>query len=203
MKFLIKIEEAVDNLILNFIEKMKHATPHSFYVAVDWIKHSPQLVKKHLKTYQAKVRIFFLKFIGYGQHYTTMLKGHFIAVMIYLRSDDFKQRNKLEMVQSSPVEGDEVYYKSPIFEFRFDKTLDISGIYDNIMIYDKNNNALSVNKRTSTFNKLSNDYGSAQFVMLNNLTVGDSYRAVISGALKDKEGVPLTDGITINFIAFF
>lgn len=100
MKFLIKIEEAVDNLILNFIEKMKHATPHSFYAAVDWVKHSPQLVKKQIKIYQPKVRVFFLKFIGYGQHYTTIIKGQFVGVMIYLKSDEFKQRNKLEMALS-------------------------------------------------------------------------------------------------------
>ena len=64
MKFLIKIEEAVDNLILNFIEKMKHATPHSFYAALDWVKHSPQLVIKQIKIYLPKVRVFIFKFIG-------------------------------------------------------------------------------------------------------------------------------------------
>jgi len=82
LKFLIKIEEAVDNLILNFIKKMKQATPHSFYAAIDRVKHSPQLVKKQIKVYQPKVRVFFLKFIGYSQHYTTIVKGQFVGVMV-------------------------------------------------------------------------------------------------------------------------
>lgn len=98
MKFLIKIEEAIDNLILNFIEKMKHATPHFVYDTIDWLKHSPDLVKKKIKVYQPKIRVFFLKIIGYTQHYTTMIKGHFVGVMIYLKSDEFKSRNKVEMV---------------------------------------------------------------------------------------------------------
>lgn len=98
MKFLVKIEEAIDNLILNFIEKMKHATPHFVYDSINWAKHSPELVKKIIKTYQPKVRVFFLKIVGYTQHYVTLVKGQFVGVMIYLKSDEFKNRNKVEMV---------------------------------------------------------------------------------------------------------
>jgi flagellar basal body-associated protein FliL len=77
---------------------MKSSTPHSIYAALDWIKQSPQLAKKKHKVYHSKVRVFFLKFIGYSDHYTTMVKGHFVGVMIYLKSNEFKQRNKAEMV---------------------------------------------------------------------------------------------------------
>jgi len=98
LKFLVKIEEAVDNLILTFIEKMKHATPHFVFDTIEWFKHSPQLAKKIVKIYQPKVRVFFLKIIGYSEHYTTMIKGHFVGVMIYLKSEEFKSRNKVEMV---------------------------------------------------------------------------------------------------------
>ncbi len=100
MKFLIKIEEAIDNLIMTFIEKMKAATPHFVFKSIDWIKHSPQLVKKKAGVYVPKIRIFFLKVIGYSQHYTTIVKGHIVGVQIYLRSDEFKQRNKVEMIVS-------------------------------------------------------------------------------------------------------
>ena len=100
MKFLIKIEEAIDKVILNFIEKMKHATPQSFYSAMSNAKQSPVLLKNKFKFYQQKIQIFFLKFIGYSQHYTTMFKGLFVGMMIYLKSDEFKQRNKLEMILS-------------------------------------------------------------------------------------------------------
>lgn len=98
MKFLIKIEEAVDQFILNFIEKMKQATPHFVFETLEWFKHSPDLVKKKIKIYQPKVRVFFLKIIGYSQHYITMVKGQFVGVMIYLKSDEFKNRNKVEMI---------------------------------------------------------------------------------------------------------
>lgn len=98
MKFLIKIEEAIDKLILNFIEKMKSVTPQSVFDKIEWLKHSPQLFQKKIKDYQPKVRVFFLKIIGYSQHYTTIVKGQFVGVMIYLKSDEFKNRNKLEMV---------------------------------------------------------------------------------------------------------
>ena len=98
MKFLIKIEEAIDKLILNFIDKMKQATPHSIYAAKDKVKNSPSVLKKKFEGYLARLRILFLKFIGYFQHYTTMFKGYFVGVMIYLKSDEFKQRNKLEII---------------------------------------------------------------------------------------------------------
>jgi hypothetical protein len=98
LKFLVKIEETIDKLILNFIEKMKHATPHFVFDTIEWFKHSPDLVKKKIKVYQPKVRIFFLKIIGYSQHYTTIVKGQFVGVMIYLKSDEFKNRDKVEMV---------------------------------------------------------------------------------------------------------
>lgn len=98
MKFLVKIEETIDKLILNFVEKMKHATPHFVFDTIEWFKHSPDLAKKTIKVYQPKVRIFFLKIIGYSQHYVTIVKGQFVGVMIYLKSDEFKNKNKVEMV---------------------------------------------------------------------------------------------------------
>ena len=98
MKFLIKIEEAIDQLILTFVEKMKGATPHFVFKSIDGIKHSPDLAKKLVKTYSPKVRIFFLKVVGYTEHYTTMIRGHVVGVLIYLRSEEFKNRNKVEMV---------------------------------------------------------------------------------------------------------
>ena len=98
MKFLIKIEEAIDKLILNFIEKMKDLTPQSVFDKIEWIKHAPGLIKKKIKDYQPKVRICFLKVIGYSQHYTTIIKGQFVGVMIYLKSDEFKNQNKFELL---------------------------------------------------------------------------------------------------------
>lgn len=113
MKFLIKIEEAINNLILNFIEKIKHAIPKSFFTAIEKIKCFPPLVKKYLVTYFSKIHILFLKAIGFSQNYTTMLKGYFVGLMIYLKSNEFKQRNKLE-IALSPIKK---IRTAPIFSF--------------------------------------------------------------------------------------
>lgn len=98
MKFLIKIEEAIDSFILSFIEKMKKATPHFIFDAIDWVKHTPDLAKKKSKIYAPKVRILFLKVVGYSQHYVTLIRGHIVGVLIYVRSEEFKKRDKKEMV---------------------------------------------------------------------------------------------------------
>ena len=98
MKFLIKIEEAIDSLILSFVEKMKKATPHFVFKSLDWIKHTPDHIKHLLKTYQPKLKIMMLKTIGYTQHYTTMVSGVFIGALIYLKSEEFKKADKVEMV---------------------------------------------------------------------------------------------------------
>ena len=98
MKFLIKIEEAIDSLILSFVEKMKKATPHFVFQTFDWIKHTPQHSKALVKKYQPKLKIMMLKTVGYTEHYTTILRGLFIGVLIYLKSEEFKKANKVEMV---------------------------------------------------------------------------------------------------------
>lgn len=98
MKFLIKIEEAIDQFILNFIEKVKQATPHFVFASIDWVKSSPKLMKKKIDSFTPKVRIFYLKSIGYTEHYTTMVRGHIVGVLIYLRSEEFKKKDKVEMM---------------------------------------------------------------------------------------------------------
>jgi hypothetical protein len=97
LKFLIKLEEAIDNIIINLIDKIKKGTPHSVYNAIDWVKHIPELSIKNLKIIQAKLRIFLLKFIGYSKHYTTMLRGHLITINLYFKSDEFKKANKVDL----------------------------------------------------------------------------------------------------------
>ena len=99
LKFLIKIEEAIDNTILNLIEKMKKATPHSVYAAIDWCKKTPALLKTFfVKKVVPKLRIYMLKFVGYSQHYMTLIQGKLIAINLYLKSDEFKKANKAELI---------------------------------------------------------------------------------------------------------
>lgn len=102
MKFLIKIEEVIDALILKFIEKMKHATPHFVYATKDWITHSPQLLKSKISHYWPKIRLVLVKSVGYFQHYFTMFRGHIVGFLIYLKSDEFKAANKVELI-TAPI----------------------------------------------------------------------------------------------------
>ena len=98
MKFLIKIEEAIDNTILSLIEKMKKATPHFIFASIAWCKHSPALIKTFIaKKVVPKLRIYMLKFVGYSQHYMTLARGQIIAVNLYFKSDEYKNANKLDL----------------------------------------------------------------------------------------------------------
>lgn len=98
MKFLIKIEEAMDKFILAMIAHLKELTPEFVFGAFFVIVGLPALIKKKVKATQPKIRIFFLKLVGYTDHYTTMIRGHLVGFLIYLRSEEFKKKNKVEMV---------------------------------------------------------------------------------------------------------
>lgn len=110
-------------------------------------------------------------------------------------------RNRLEMIDNYPADGGAVHFDAPVFEFRFDKTIDYSNIKNQIKVYDKDNNELTISTRSSKYNQLSNGYGNAMIVLQNDLTVGETYRAVISGELRDKENLPLNEDITLTFTA--
>lgn len=98
MKFLIKIEEALDKLILAALDKLKGLTPEPFFEIYQWLLTTPALLKKRKEKVVSKLRIQYLKFLGYTEHYTTMFRGHFVGYLIYLRSEEFKNKNKVEMV---------------------------------------------------------------------------------------------------------
>ncbi len=110
-------------------------------------------------------------------------------------------RNRLEIIDYFPASNGTVHYESPVFEFRFDKTIDISDVYNEITVYDSNNTVLTVNKRSCQFNKLSNGYGNAVIALTNDLTVGEKYRAVLSGELRDTENLPMAEDMEIEFYA--
>lgn len=100
MKFLIKIEEAIDKLILTFVEKVKHAIPSFVFESISWFKHLPALLKLQAGKYAPKLRIIGLKIVGHAQHYITIIKGQFVGISIYLKSDEFKQANKADLILS-------------------------------------------------------------------------------------------------------
>lgn len=98
MKFLLKIEEAMDRMILNLMARLKGMTPEALSWAFHELVALPVTIKKKIKNLQSKFRIFFLKLIGYTDHYTTMVRGHLVGFLIYLRSEEFKKKDKVEMV---------------------------------------------------------------------------------------------------------
>jgi hypothetical protein len=110
-------------------------------------------------------------------------------------------RNRLELIDQFPADGGNIHYASPTFEFRFDNVLDYSDIYNQITVTDSKGNAVSVNKRSSKFNQLSNGYGNAVFAITSNLTVGEKYHVKLSGELRDRENLPLETDIEYDFTA--
>ena len=121
--------------------------------------------------------------------------------------EDFKftfrtlARNRLEMIDNYPVDGGAVHYSAPVFEFRFDKTIEYSDYKNQIKVYDKNNNELALNPRSTKFNQLSSGYGNAMVVLQKDLVVGETYRAVVSGELRDKENLPMVTNVELTFVA--
>ena len=110
-------------------------------------------------------------------------------------------RNRLEMIDNYPVDGGAVHYSAPVFEFRFDKTIEYSDYKNQIKVYDKDNNELALNSRSTKFNQLSNGYGNAMVVLQKDLVVGETYRAVVSGELRDKENLPMVTDVELTFVA--
>lgn len=97
LKFLIKIEEALDGLILNIIEKTKKATPSFVYDFIHFIKHLPDTISAKAKFYQPKLRILMLKAIGYTEHYTDIFKNFFTSKIKFLKSEEFKKADKFKL----------------------------------------------------------------------------------------------------------
>ncbi|MEG0559461.1 MAG: T9SS type A sorting domain-containing protein [Muribaculaceae bacterium] len=110
-------------------------------------------------------------------------------------------RNRLDLIQSFPEDAGQIHYEASALEFRFDKKLYAKNIYDQITIYDKDNNIIPINKRSSSSNKLTNGYGNVIIVLNGNLNIGQQYKVVLDGTIKDVDGIPLTDTKTFNFKA--
>lgn len=110
-------------------------------------------------------------------------------------------RERLEVIANYPIDGGSIHYAKPALEFRFDLKLSGGEALDHIKVYDKDNNELAVNKRTTKYNQLTNGYGNLSVVLTNNLTVGETYRAVLSGALRDAENLALIDDVEVTFTA--
>ena len=119
----------------------------------------------------------------------------------FIFSFSTKDRDRLELLDQFPADGGTVHYASPTLEFRFDKTLNSSNVYDMVTITDSEGNPVSINKRTSKFNRLTNGYGNAIFAITGDLTPGEKYHVKLSGELRDTEALPLAQDIEFDFTA--
>lgn len=99
MNFLIKIEEAINQMIIRLLEKLKAKVPPFVFEWINFIVHLPHLLKEKSKVHLSKLRIIGLKFIGYFEHYVTMFRGKVTSVMIYFRSEEFKKADKFSLLQ--------------------------------------------------------------------------------------------------------
>ncbi len=116
-------------------------------------------------------------------------------------SFETRGRNRLELIDNFPADNGTVHYAAPSLEFRFDKSIDPASIYDYVKITDSKGAAVSVNKRGSKFNQLSNDYGNVVFAVSGNLKVGETYNVSLSGDLRDREQLPMVDDVKLQFTA--
>lgn len=98
MNFLIKIEDAINRFIEKLLEKLEAITPAFVFQWILFLKNIPQLLKKKIPVYKQKLHIMGLKFIGYTEHYTTMIRGQLMSVIMYLRSEEFKKANKFTLL---------------------------------------------------------------------------------------------------------
>lgn len=110
-------------------------------------------------------------------------------------------RSRLELIQSYPEVDGVVDIRTPSLEFRFDKTLNASGINSNVLVYDSNGTQKSTNSRLTTSNKLTNGYGSVSVTLSADLEDGADYKVVLSSTITDTDGIPLGVDTEINFSA--
>lgn len=109
-------------------------------------------------------------------------------------------RNRLSMIESFPAENGEVHLTAPSIEFRFDAPVSPTNLYDVIEVRDSKGAKVDVNRRSSSYNKLSNGFGNVVYV-LNNLTEGETYTATLTGEIRDRENIPMAENRTLSFKA--
>jgi flagellar basal body-associated protein FliL len=98
LKFLENIIETLNLLIEKLIEKFFSIIPHFVFDFIKFIKNVPFIIKHKYRAVTPKLRIYSLKFIGYSQHYTTLMRGQFTELLIYLRSEEFKKDKKTALI---------------------------------------------------------------------------------------------------------
>ncbi len=113
-----------------------------------------------------------------------------------------QSRNHITKLAMFPEEGDKVHYKAGAYvEFRCDSLLNAKDLYTYFHIYDKDGEALDINKRNIRNNKRGDDYGYIRLSLLKALTPDENYQLVVDKEVSDTAGLHLAAPITVNFTA--
>jgi hypothetical protein len=100
MNFLIKIEEAINNLIIHLFEKLKAMAPHFIFVWISFFTHLPATILKKIKSFLPKLKSFFSTLLGFLSSAIAPIRGLITGSLTYLRSDEFKSIDKTAFLLS-------------------------------------------------------------------------------------------------------
>ncbi|MDO9182568.1 MAG: hypothetical protein Q7U04_09175 [Bacteriovorax sp.] len=98
MNFLIKIEEAINRFIEGLLVKLKDMVPHFIFEFIAVILHLPATLKAIIQNQLPKLKNFFGELLSFFTQYTTMIRGHLVNILIYLRSEEFKKADKKSLL---------------------------------------------------------------------------------------------------------
>jgi hypothetical protein len=97
LNFLIKLEDAINKILLIIWERIKALLPHFLFEIIPAIQHFfhniPHLIKENLP--KLKIKLFI--FIGHIKQTFSVAIGYFTAFSIFLRTEEFK-KNKFTLI---------------------------------------------------------------------------------------------------------
>lgn len=98
MKFLEKIIESINVSIESLIQKLLSLVPGFIFQFIEKVKHFPAVLKHFISVAKPKLTAFFKSIADFFLQYITIARGQFTGAIIYLRSEEFKQAKKSELI---------------------------------------------------------------------------------------------------------
>ena len=98
MKFLIKIEDAINQIIVTLLKKLIGLIPHFFFDWTNTLKHIPHHLKDKIHLWWPKINQIGQSFLYFFKQYLILSLGKITSVIIFLKSHDFKKTNKKDFI---------------------------------------------------------------------------------------------------------
>ncbi len=98
VKFLVKIEDAINKIIIQILKKIIGLIPHLFFDWINSLVHIPNHLKNKIHSWSPIVKITLHHVLDYLKKYLTLFQGTITSVIIYLRSDKLKKMNKKDLI---------------------------------------------------------------------------------------------------------